>query len=413
MARKRSAYKISKSTLILIALTFIALLLIFYQFYVVNNNALSTQLAGKTTVYNAVTTQAVFIRQETALAPVSGMVVQSVKDGGRVGKEEEIAKVFSDETAAQNYTRILQLREKLDYYNDLQSQTLGEAADIISINKSILESVGKFAVQKNTNSLVDIGALDMELNDVLTRRLLLTGETIDFTPVISLLEQQIASLQSAGAAPRSTVVADMSGNFALGTDGYEDYFDYAKVGEYTVDGVKTYLADTAQKKPVDYMGKIITNFDWYIACVVDSGAVTSIKKGSQVTVCVSSNTQLEVKATVYAKNMDSAQSGECALILECQAMNQDISTLRNEEIEIRMVPYTGLRIDSRAIRVVEEQKGVYVLISNKVVFRKIEVLYSGDGYVIAALDNSDNESIRLYDAVIIEGRDLYDGKFIN
>ncbi len=413
MAKKRSAYKISKSTVLLIALIAFALFFIFYQFYVVNNNALSTQIAAKTTVYDTVTTQGVFIRKEQPLNNVAGVVVQSVEDGGKVAKEEEVAKVFSNESAAQNYTKILQLQNQLDYYKDLQSQTVGEAADIESMDKSILDTVGEIAQQKNGHALAEMAELDMDLNDVLTRRKLLTGETIDFTPVISSLEQQIAALQGAGAAPQSTVNTEMSGNFSKQTDGFETYFDYDRAAEYTVEEIKTYLSETKHKKPTDYMGKMITDFTWYIACVVDSSLISTLKVGSQVNVCVSSNASLVIPATVYARNMASAESGECALVLACDAMDQDISALRNEKIEIRLRPYTGLRVDSRAIRTVEEQKGVYVLISNKVVFRKINVLYSGEGFVIAALDNSDSDNIRLYDAVIVEGRDLYDGKFIN
>lgn len=413
MSKKRSQYKISKSSIILIGFIAMAMLLIFYQFYVMNNNALSTQIAGKATAYASVTTQGVFIREEKPLGAAGGVVVQNIEDGGKVGKNDEVAQVFSNASAAQNYTKILQLQEKMDYYNDLQSQTLGEAADVESMNKSILATVGQMARLGNEGDLDRLSDLDMQLNDELTRRHLLTGQTIDFAPIITDLQNQINALQSAGAAPSNVVTTDVSGNFALGTDGYEAYFDYSRVGDYTIDEVKTFVAETKEKKSADNMGKIITNFDWYIACVVDSGAVSSIKKGSAVTVCVKANESLILKATVYAKNMDTAQSGECALILKCNEMNENISSLRNEEIEIRLQTYNGLRVDSRAIRTLEGETGVYALISNKVVFRKIEVLYSGDGYVIAALDNSVKDNIQLYDAVIVEGRDLYDGKFIH
>lgn len=413
MAKKRSVYKMSRSSILFIAFIAIALFLIFYQFYVVRNNALSTQIAAKSTVYDTISAQGVFIRSEQTLSPVAGVVVQSVEDGGKVGTGDEVAKVFSDASSAQNYTKILQLQEKLNYYTDLQSQTLGEAADIESMDKAILENVEIIAHRKNNTTFDGMAAADMALNDVMTRRRLLTGETIDFTPIINRLESQITSLRSAGAQPQSTVTTTVSGNFALQTDGYESYFDYSAVGDYTAAQIETFVKETEQSKGSQGMGKMITNFDWYIACSVDSSAVSSVKAGDKVTVRVASNSSLELEAVIYAKNVDSAQSGTCALILQCKQMNQALSSLRNEKIEIRLHPYTGLRIDNRAIRTLDGQKGVYVLISNKVVFRKIEVLYSGDGFVIAKLDNSIKDNIQLYDSVIVEGRDLYDGKFIN
>ena len=86
------------------------------------------------------------------------------------------------------------------------------------------------------------------------------------------------------------------------------------------------------------------------------------------------------------------------------------TSYRTEEIEIRLKSYKGLRVPKEAVREVDGVTGVYTLVSQKIEFRPIEVLYTGDTYVVAKYDSGDDDGLRLYDQVITEGKDLYDGK---
>ena len=56
------------------------------------------------------------------------------------------------------------------------------------------------------------------------------------------------------------------------------------------------------------------------------------------------------------------------------------------------------------------QTGVYINSGRVVRFRKIDIVYSTDDYVISKMSDEDG-FLQLYDEVIIEGKDeLYDGK---
>lgn len=403
----------NKSNLVVTGFVVIAVLFAFYQVYLMNAKATSTQIAVQTTVYDSIKTKGVFIRHETTIDGAKGVVVQSVADGGKVQKDGEVAKVFADKTTAQNYSKLAQLQEELDYYKNLQSQTLGEATDIESMDKEIWSHIGTLVQQDNNNPLEQRTEKELELVDALIRRQLLTGQSIDLASVIAGIQGQIDVLNKSGVTPDSILTTAISGNFALGTDGYEDYFNDVKLEECTPEQITTFLKDTKKKKQTDFMGKIVTDFNWYIACIVKSEAVAGIQEGAKVAVNLQSNASVVLNAVLYAKNLPSPQSEECALVLQCSNMGEAVPMLRNEEIEIRLQSYSGLRVDSRGIRTQDGEKGVYVLISNKIVFRKIDEIYSGDGFAIVKLDNSDSKNIQLYDSVIVEGKDLYDGKYIN
>ena len=91
-------------------------------------------------------------------------------------------------------------------------------------------------------------------------------------------------------------------------------------------------------------------------------------------------------------------------------MDSEIASYRTEDIEIRYQSYTGIKVPAGAIRVNDGQKGVYVLISSQVKFRQVKELYTTDDYVIVEYDAKNEDGIRLYDEIITEGKDLYNGK---
>lgn len=397
----------------MIAVVAVVAVFLLCQIPLISSNSLSTQIAVKSTAYDSVKTQAVFLRDEHLLDNSDGIVVQNVVNGGKVAKNGEVAKVFGDRATAENYTKMLQLQEKIDYFNDLKSMTLGEAAGIETMNVAIHESVNSIVRNKNTNSPVSIDGFEEELNDLLIRRQILVGKSIDFDATIAELNSQIDALNSSGVSAKSTFVSESAGNFSSLIDGFESYYGFNEVANMSVDQVTTAIEETAKPQEVKAIGKMITGFQWHIVCVMDSEVVASLSPGTTVTVALSSDASVVIDAKVVAKNVESVKAEKVALILSCDEMNEKLSGLRNEKVEIRLSKYEGLRVDNAAIVIKDEKKGIYALVGNKIVFREIEVIYSGDGFVICKINNDDAKNIKIYDNIIVGGRDLYDGKFIN
>ncbi|MCC8022851.1 MAG: hypothetical protein LIO46_03595 [Clostridiales bacterium] len=412
MARKKRKKKSAVSRPVLFLVIGLCLFLAL-QLYLLNNNTLTTQIASQMTVYDSVSTRGLFIRDETVMDnfPDAGTpMVQSVDNGAKVRAGEEIAKTFASETQAQNYVKKQELETEIAYYQDIQSQALGETTDLESLDKKILEQIHSLIQAKNEEILSAAAQTQSDLNDAMLRRQLITGTEIDFDSKISELQAQAAALDIAHS---STVSASMTGTFSAMVDGYEDLVDYSQVDSLTIESVNSYLDQTSGSGQVGRGGKIITNFNWYIACVVDSSAVAALNEGSSLKVYVDEYREMELSVTVYAKIMESVTAQECVLILRCNEMSEELSALRNEAIELRIKSYEGLKVESDAIRVIDGEKSVFVLLTNKVVQRSIEEIYIADDYVIVKIDNTDSDNIQLYDQVIVKGKDLYDGKLIN
>ncbi|MBP1544769.1 MAG: hypothetical protein J6A16_11805, partial [Oscillospiraceae bacterium] len=74
--------------------------------------------------------------------------------------------------------------------------------------------------------------------------------------------------------------------------------------------------------------------------------------------------------------------------------------------------YGGLRVSRDAIRYDEnEERGVFVVRGSSLVFKKINVLYWGEDYIICSQEEDDSY-LKLYDEIVIEGKDLHDGRVV-
>ena len=124
-----------------------------------------------------------------------------------------------------------------------------------------------------------------------------------------------------------------------------------------------------------------------------------------------------INATVYYRGP--INTDETVLILSSKIMDSDIARLRTEDVEIVINETDGIRINKSAVRVVNGVQGVYVLTGNIVRFKKLDVIYTGDDYVVSKMIKEDKYDenkvpyLKIYDAVILEGKDLKDGKLIS
>ena len=373
--------------------------------------SLETQVAMATTVYDTIETRAVVIRDEKAVEGLSGISIPAVADGEKVNTGGEIAMLFSSAENAERYSRFLDLEEKHKYYTDLENTAVGNVADIQLLERNILADVNKYirAAGRNDINAVDNCALDV--NDVLTRREILVGEAVDFSQVLSDIEGKLSQIDISSCKPTGYVTADKAGFYSKYTDGCENMFNYSKIKDMSIEDFTQCLQNaTSAKGSVTNGGKVIKSFVWYFACVVDAEEVAGLRDGYNTQVVVKS-TDTELKCTVI-KGADVALSADqTLLILACNEMDKNISSMRLEDIEIRVKGYTGIKVNKSAVHDKEGEKGVYALVSNIAKWRRADILYTGDDYVILSYDDPDiNNGIKLYDKIIIRGRDVYDGR---
>lgn len=405
---KKQNFTANKGNWLIISVIVLIVLFVVIQFYSVTHIELKTQTATVSTVYDKVSSEALFIRDESVVEKsATGVTVPCFEDGDKINVKGNVAMQFSSSKAAANYSKYTDLTNQIKYYQTLEAQTVGQSANLETINEDIEQKVINYAdgVCKNK-----IGDTAEELDSVLVRRQLIIGEDVDLLPIIENLRDKRNSYSSF-SKPDKYIKADASGVFSSYTDGYENIIDFDKAEETSVKQFKSALKVVDKSQDVgNNIGKLVTSYTWYVQTLVSTDAIKNLENGDYVNIVLKDDVSREFKAEIVSGADVSLGQKETLLILKLNEMDADIAKLRKAEIEIRRKTYEGIKIPSEALHVVDGKKGVYVLIASQIKFREVNVIYSDDDYVLAEYDESNTDSIHLYDKIITQGKDLKDGK---
>ncbi|NBK98149.1 MAG: hypothetical protein EOM50_09030 [Erysipelotrichia bacterium] len=388
------------------------LVYISYQGYMMVYKPVKTEIAYEYTIYDTVQTQIFVVRDEKYITNnATGTFVPVVEDGKRVSNSQEVAIVFANTQAASNYIRIKELEESIERYKTLASQAEGYTIDLDTVDDEITSRLFSYIDTISTGKLDTLKDSSDALRDKIITRQIVTGQTIDFASRISSLESELSSIKKKDSTYQS-ITATQAGYYINEVDGFENTISYDNATSLTVDDIDKALETSASQIPSNAVGKLVNNFDWYMVCNVDSNSVGNIGVGDKIKVLLPFSSVSEVTAEVVTIN--DTNSEKTALILRCNLMNSDLSTLRKESAELVFNKYKGFKVPSSAIRINEEgEKGVYVQTGNIISFKKVEVLYSSKEFLLVGNKDGLKGYINLYDNIVVEGTDLYDGKIIS
>lgn len=405
---KKQNFTANKGNWLIISVVVLIALFVVIQFYRVTHIELKTQTATVSTVYDKASSEALFIRDESVVEKAAtGVTVPCFEDGDKINVKGNVAMQFSSSKAAANYSKYTDLTNQIKYYQTLEAQTVGQSANLETINEDIEQKVINYADGLCRNK---IGDTAQELDSVLVRRQLIIGEDVDLLSIIENLRDKRNSYSSF-SKPDKYIKTDESGVFSNYTDGYENIIDFDKAEETSVKEFKSALSAVDKSKDVaDNVGKLVTSYTWYVQTLVSTDTVKNLENGDYVNIVLKDDSSKEFKAEIVSGADVSLGQKETLLVLKLNEMDADIAKLRKAEIEIRRNKYEGIKIPSEALHVVDGKKGVYVLIASQIKFREVNIIYSDDDYVLAEYDESNTNSIHLYDKIITQGKDLKDGK---
>ena len=412
MAKKNQKSNNSKQNLVMAVIVIAILAFVAVECFSVLNVSLKTQTAYVTTVYDTVDAKAIVIRDEKKAESGSGVAVATVSDGEKVAAGGSIAMLFSSSENAQQYSNYLELEKERDYYIDLINVSVGSVTDIERLESSIISDVNGFIRSAAHSDTQGAQSYSHNMNDGFTKRSLLIGDQIDFSAVLKEINDRISAINVDSCKPSGYVTAEKSGYYSRYTDGLEDAFDYSAIEKLDAETLNSYINQAeAASGTVQGSGKIINSFVWYLCCVVDSEDIVGLENGDRLKVYVkSANKELNCKIVSGAETAAFGNM-QTVLVLSCNEMNSEISSMRLEDIEIRVRSYTGIKVSSSAVHELDGEKGVYALVSNIAKWRRADILYTGEDYVILSYNDPDiSNGIKLYDEIIIRGKDVKDGK---
>lgn len=391
----------------IIGILFILLFLGYQYFHSFYSSVLTESAIYFEKTYGIQTNGIIIRSEETVKSEQKGTLHFNILDGEKISKDGIIAYIYESEAASSAATKIAEnkariaLIEELEVYNDVT------AIDLKVLNAKISSALNEFIIENADGKFEDKEKLD-NLLTLMTRKQMVMGEQTDFTALKAALNEEINTLSSKIANPKGNIKSSLAGYFISHADGYEHVYNTDDLSTLTPEALKNAKPEKVQN---DVIGKIVYDYKWYVAAVVPVSDSMVYKIGDIVTLETESTTSPKISVMVEKINL-SENGNEATIVFSSNQMNADIASMRNSKITIIKNEYKGLKISNKAVRVINGETGVFVVSGIEAKFVKIDVIYQDEEYAICSLNTTDEEKLRLYDEIIVKGKNVYDGKII-
>ena len=413
--------KILKLVVFVFLLTVVIVLL--YQGYKLFNPSYVTERAVLYTIPDMVECYGIAIRDETVLEiNTNGSLSFKVSDGQKVAANSVVASLYSSATIAEDVLiyelllneRDILLKAKKSAENsvvnlDTTSKYIHQT--IIELSRSIYEEdYGEFATVK-LNLIEQLYTFSMNVYD-------------NISPDVSIenINRELLEIEGRLSQSIEDITINEGGYFVSYID-YLEYLNYVngEIAEVTsideevsakvlsVDDVCSLISSTAATRNYNAF-KIIKNYTWYFAAVIDNSYLHRFYETQ--TLKLDLDRFYEKNLPVRIEKIFTNESSNRSIILfSCDYLNEELAGIRIAEGSISFRDYTGIRVPRSAIYIEDGIVGVYVKYDNKILFKKISYDFETPEYILVVPSENPNE-LRLYDEIIIEGKDLYNDKSI-
>jgi len=352
-------------------------------------NAYETTEAVRYSIEETLPAHGYIIRTETVITEGGGMALPLVNEGERVASGQAIA---------------------IEYLNFDAIETAGEIR-ALKIKIAQIESGRNNNETAGFDTLLDLSAA-VNNNDF--RRLdeiALNVETVIFAVEtdISVLQNRLDVLEGRNTGTR-TIYSQFSGTFSNVVDGFEHINIDMLYDLFPVDLV----AHFRNPYGVFGMGKLITEFKWYYAAIMNFEDAARLSSGQIKTIQFFGEYNAEVDMRV--ENIGRREEGVCVVLFSSDRGIHDIAPLRALRADVIAEVITGIRVPKEAIHLDDDGTTfIYLQTSGYAERVNVEILNPpgeiGDSYLVR--DGAETGSpLRVDSIIIVKANNLYPGKVV-
>lgn len=391
---------------ILMAIIFLSIFsLIGVQIYVRTNVTVDTEEAVIYTCKDGISFTGVLVRDESLVYSTytgEGVLDYTVSDGARLSKKSEIANIYDSYDQLYNRYKIDKLTQEIELLENAQDHGTTDYAQPEFITAQITESYKEILsgiASKDFESAYSDSNDMLKLMNIYKISSNLEG---DFTERIGELTMELNVLNASLKSPLSTITSSETGYFTSSFDGYESELSVESISSLTTADINSIIRKPrkASANTTGYdnvIGKVFSDYSWKMVGIIN----TPDKYFVNQTITLAFTSTNDRHKVVVESITSTGNGNEAIIVLSCDELNSDIAAARVAEVELIFDEHTGIRVSRNAIRFVNGEKGVYVIEGELIEFKKLDVIYDGDDYVLSR-NTADSEYLNLYDQVLLE-----------
>ena len=431
MEREKKKIKLYRrrrnSNTVVVLVGAVALLYIIAQTIYAFSNHYVTVSATRVTVEDSIECAGIFIRDEMLADQVTSQTVKHlVSTGERVKKQSQLAVVYAGESALETSQELEQLEEEVALLR-AALRSAGDFSDTARLDQQLTTTMRTLSAQVRDGIVTDARDTADSLREQSLRRAAGSLETEALSAELEALERRRDSLSSQVSGQTRSILSPATGYFSETIDGYEGILTKELLETLSYEElVEIMEADRPAAAQEQALGKIVRGFSWYFAVPLEMADARRVRAGSRVKVRFS-QTGEAVDASVYAIRKSDDEE-HALVILSGDRFSASIVSLREQEIDLILGTYTGLKVPKEAVRVSTETQtaedgtetvtskiGVYIMSGSFARFKEISQIYEADTYYVVRQEVNTvgaNNALVMQDLIIVQGKEIEDRKVL-
>ena len=345
--------KKSKKIILIILVSLISIYVI-YAIYLLIANPVDTYIIKKGTLAQEEPGIGYIIRNEKVVKGENYQngIYSIVSEGEKVAKGESIFRYYSaseKEIAKQINELNYKIQELLE-----KEENNKPSADIKSIENQIEE---KLRSTRTLNNIQEIDDYKSNIDSLISKKIDFIGDVTTNSEIKKLVSQKKSYEQQLKNGSESKK-AEMSGIVSYRVDGLEEELTEANFNNLTEEYLENLDIKTGQIVATsNECGKIIDNFNCYIAVSTDSEEAMSAEVGDVVQIRISDKEKIDAEIAQINE-----ESGKRTIIFKLNQMTENLINHRKIAVDIIWWDESGLKVPNQALI---EENGLNYVLRNK------------------------------------------------
>lgn len=386
--------------IIVFFLSLFILITVASQIYLYFSNDYTTETAVTYSVEDKTVFKGIFVRDEEVI-PYSGagVVCYPQADGSKIAKNSVVAYVYRSESDINAEKKINELEKKLASLEKVSNPGTFDVAQPELISDLISEEYRNSVYSCEMGNYSQLENDNDKLTEYLNIMSLVTGKEDNFDAEISRIKAEIDSLKANMSEPMGSIITENPGYFVSYADGYEDILTPESLETIGADEIKKITSNPETHSNAG-IGKIINGYSWKLVGIVDNSQ-SRYTVGSSVELTFSLTPEAITATVDEIRPTDNP--AESIIILSSDKLTFELVQHRVERVGMTVCEHNGIYVPRKAIRFNSKgEKGVYVLMGQGIIFKKLDVIYEGDDFVLTS-NTGRTDYVLLYDDIIVDG----------
>ena len=263
----------------------------------------------------------------------------------------------------------------------------------------------KVELLNKTTDIAKLTEYKKEINELVTKKANIIGEKSPSGSYLKQLQDQRTSLENELNSGAEYITAPESGIVSYKVDGLEETLTKENFSTLTKEYLEKLNLKTGKIIATsDECGKIINNFECYIATISSSQEAKNAKIGDNVKIRLSNNTEIDAEIAYISQENEE----ENLIVLQIDKQIEELTNYRKISFDLIWWSYSGLKVPNQAII---EQNGLHYVVRNRAGYlTKILVNVEKQNEKYSIVSNYTTEELKelgLTDSQIANNKTLY------